>query len=145
MKNFTIDRNLEGKIPYAVEVFRRDHCNIQLPYTLFVLQETFERNLPPTKLVQGGIARAINVKILQFYLTPNFDEIAIFLISNRNNTESGFHQRIFVRPKKGITRFVDWALYRMTFGRLGDIPLEIVGIKPVEADELILLKQLTAI
>jgi hypothetical protein len=127
------DITLEGKPSYTGKVYRHDILPISK--TIYTLEES--TNQWPGRVYEGGLLIASNNLLLQFQKDWSLDKTVVLLITQSEN--GPFYQRIFLEPRSGSALRVSWYAFRTTLGRLGDIPLQIVGIKSAEADEVGLL------
>jgi hypothetical protein len=124
---------LEAKSPYQASVYRNDI--LPIAKTIYLLQESINGESGP--VYEGGLMLATNSLLLRFKFGWSLDETIVLLKSQ--SKEGPFYQRIFLEPRRGFTLRISWYAFRTTFGILGDIPLQIVGIKTAEADEIGLL------
>ena len=102
---------------------------------MYIFEASYKQDYNPYNFFNGGLAEAINSTLLQFVLEPQLDNFEVYLTTH---FESGpFYQRIFFRPKgRAFVRMAKWNLRRKGYMKISDLPIEIVGIKPAEIDEL---------
>jgi hypothetical protein len=130
--------NIEGKSAYHINIWRRQLAVI--PADILVIQEDNSVSSTHKNMITGGIHRVLNVALMRFKFECDLENTCVFLVQKSNKFT--MVSRIFLQQKKGVFGQLKWRVYRSTFGRAGDLPLEIIGIKAAEADELNLLHQL---
>ena len=129
--------NIEGKVAYTQTVLRKEKT--ELPNNYYIFKEDRFLGEQGRGLIEGGITRAINVCLMRYEKELDLEN-TIILLSERING-SQVYWRIFVQKKKGwLFRMVSWKAYRATFGRAGDLPIEIVGITRACEDEILPLQ-----
>lgn len=127
--------SLEAKSTYLGSAFRKEILNT--PKSIYLLEE--KNGAGGTNTYEGGLLLAANHLIMRYQKQLNFDEFIILLKITSNNQDT--YLRVFLEPVRGVTRKIEWYIFRASFGRIGDIPLNICGIKVAEVDEVGLLKR----
>ena len=89
---------------------------------------------------QGTLAKVCNEVLLTHYSNVETDEPLVLIIQNFG--KGLVFSRIYLSWDKGLSSFVSWQAYRGTLGRLGDLPLKIVSIKPARSDHASLAMKL---
>lgn len=88
----------------------------------------------------GTLAKVCNEVLLTHYSNVETDEPLVLIIQNFG--KGLVFSRLYLSWNKGLSRFVSWQAYRGTLGRLGDLPLRIVSIKPARSDHASLAMKL---
>jgi hypothetical protein len=89
---------------------------------------------------QGTLAKVCNEVLLTHYSNVETDEPLVLIIQNFG--KGLVFSRLYLSWDKGISSFVSWQAYRGTLGRLGDLPLKIISIKPARSDHASLAMKL---
>jgi ribosomal protein L19 len=131
--------NNEGKTTYRTMIFRKEMT--RQPKSIYIFEEDRQMSQRYYGIVVGGLNRAINVTLMR-YEEKLALESTLILLAERINGQQIF-RRIFIQRKKGwLFQMVKWSAYRTTFGRAGDLPLEIVGITRACDDEILMIENL---
>lgn len=128
----------EASNEYSVFVFQKNITGENVSVNIIA-----ERPLIPDVRASnhwGTLAKVCNEVLLTHYSNLEEDEPLVFILQDFGH---GFvFSRLYLSWNKGLSRFVSWQAYRGTLGRLGDLPLKIISIKPARSDQAALLTRL---
>lgn len=129
--SLTSSKDLDCLPAYHTYLFRQELTGHSVD--LLVLSEDRLMSITHNRMVIGGISRAINISLLRGLKSLSLHD-SIILLAKIINGET-YYQKIGIKRKKGLSSMISWATYRTTFGRAGDLPLEIIGITDANSDE----------
>ncbi len=128
----------EASNEYSVFVFQKNITGENVSVNIIA-----ERGLIPDVRASyhwGTLAKVCNEVLLTHYSNLEEDEPLVFVLQDFGH--SFVFSRLYLSWNKGLSRFVSWQAYRGTLGRLGDLPLKIISIKPARSDQAALLTRL---